>query len=166
MPSANNPALAALKDIQTPEAIGHWPLAYGYWLILVIIVTSLIIISILLIKRHKHHAAKREALTQLALLDSESPQLAIKVNVLLKRSIMSYLPREQVASLDGQKWYQWLEQQVKQPDTNLTMLLSKRYQPQPLTFEEAQQLKSAAAVWLQQALPLTNQKHKEEQCSH
>ncbi len=166
MPSASNPALAALKDIQTPEAIGHWPLAYGYWLILVIIVTSLIIISILLIKRHKHHAAKREALTQLALLDSESPLLAIEVNALLKRSIMSYLPREQVAALDGQKWYQWLEQQVEQPIPYLIPLLCKRYQPQSLTFEEAQQLKSATAVWLQHALPLKKLKHKEEQCSH
>ncbi len=163
MPSASNPALAALKDIQTPEAIGYWPLAYGYWLVLALIVIALIAITIWVIKCHKNSAAKREALAQLNQLDDTHPQLAIEVNTLLKRSAMSYLPREQVAALEGEKWHQWLRQQVKQFDSNLGALLDKRYQPQPLTLDEAQQLKAAAAQWLQQALPLKNEVIKGEQ---
>ncbi|MCG9696291.1 DUF4381 domain-containing protein [Shewanella sp. Isolate11] len=166
MPSAsNNPALTAMKDIQPPADIGAWPLAYGYWLLLALIIIAVIGLTIILIKHHRHRAAKREALMQLSQLDSTHPQLAIEVNALLKRSAMSYLPRQQVAALDGAAWHTWLQQQVNQFDNNLAQLLDKRYQPQPLTADEALQLKAAAAQWLKQALPLKQQNsRKEEPC--
>ena len=166
MQTANNPALAAMKDIQPPEPIGAWPLAYGYWLLMAVIIVTIIACAFWLIKRHRHSAAKREAIAQLNRLDIHHKQLAIEVNALLKRSAMSYTPRENIASLDGDSWYAWLRQQDHKMDETLPKLLAKRYQAQALTTAEAKQLKIAAKQWLNNALPLEqNSTGKEVLCS-
>lgn len=154
MQTANNPALAAMKDIQLPDPISSWPPAYGYWLLLALIIILVVSALYWLIRRHRRNAAKREAIAHLDRLDLNHKQLAIEINALLKRSAMSYTPRENIASLDGGNWYHWLEQQVPKVDKNLAKLLAKRYQAQPLTTIEAQQLKTAAKHWLKHALPL------------
>lgn len=167
MQTANNPALAAMKDIQLPEPIHAWPPAYGYWLVLAACLTILAVCLWWFIKQYRHRAAKREALKQLAHLALNHPQFAIEVNTILKRSAMSYLPREQVASLEGEAWLLWLQQQVTHIDDNLPLLLAKRYQSKALTPTQAEQLRLAAIGWLKQALPLKHRAStKEAACSH
>jgi len=166
MQTANNPALAAMKDIQPPEPIGTWPLAYGYWLLLAVTLVAIVACAFWLIKRHRRCAAKREAIAQLDKLDTSHRQLAIEINALLKRSAMSYTPRENIASIDGDSWYAWLRQQDNKMDDALPKLLAKRYQAQALTTAEAKQLKIAAKQWLNNALPLKqNSRGKEALCS-
>ena len=41
----NQDLLAQLNDIQTPEPIGAWPLAWGWW---VLIIASLILLFLLI----------------------------------------------------------------------------------------------------------------------
>ncbi|MCE9679532.1 DUF4381 domain-containing protein [Shewanella sp. AS1] len=165
MQQANNPALGALKDIHTPAEIGAWPLAYGYWLALAAVLILLITSLIWLIKRHKHLAAKRQALQAIKQLDLNHPQFAIEINAIVKRAAMSYLPRGEIASLDGDAWYRWLVDRAPSTDQRLCQLLAKRYQAQALTLTEAELLKALTSNWMKQALPLKTS-NKEQSCSH
>ena len=164
MQAASQPALAKMQDIITPEPIGFWPPAYGYYLAALLLIILIAALFIYVKRRGKQLAAKREALKLLTEVTPDDPQLALTVNSLLKRSAMSYLPREQVASLQGDDWYAWLSTQLPTMDPKLPSLLEKRYQSANLTHEEATQLLSGAKVWLQQALPL--KADKEAVCSH
>ncbi|GIU08425.1 MULTISPECIES: DUF4381 domain-containing protein [unclassified Shewanella] len=153
-----NPALASMQDIQTPAEIGVWPLAYGYWLslVIIIIVTALLIVWIK--KRRQISAAKRVALKELAAIDQNSPQFAVEVSSLLKRAAMSYTCREHVAQLSGDDWYQWLNAQVDKPQDELGKLLALRFQKAQLNQDEKMALKQHAQNWLKAALPLASAK--------
>ncbi|WP_299008453.1 DUF4381 domain-containing protein [uncultured Shewanella sp.] len=156
-----NPALASLKDIHLPTAIGHWPLPIGYWIVIVISIIVLCLIGIFTLKRLKYTAAKREALSQLAALQPGEEYFAIQVNSILKRAAMSYVPRHQIASLEGTAWYHWLTQQSDIPQ--LSQLLDNRYQAAPLSVTEQLTLKTVAKKWLVNSLPIkidTAQKEK------
>ncbi len=155
---AANPALASLQDIQTPVEIGLWPIAYGYWILIVIAFVSSIAILVYLNKRRKHNAAKRAALVELAELDLKAANYIANVSAVLKRAAMSYCQRDLVASLSGSAWHKWLSQQVKQPPTELCELLSLSFQREPLTESQAITLKQCAEQWLKNALPLSTPK--------
>jgi len=153
---ATNPALASLHDIQTPAAIGAWPLAAGYWIMMVLMIIVLLTLFVYLRKRHQHSAAKRSALMALAALNTQTPNYVAQVNEILKRAALSYCHRDSIARLSGQHWYDWLAAQVKQPPTALCEQLQLGYQPIILTDAQAQALKRHASTWLKQALPLKN----------
>ena len=155
MQAATNPALEALKDIHTPAIIESWPIALGYWLILLVFIGVLIFSVLWLTRRYKRSAAKRAAIMELALLDINNPNISVEINTLIKRAAISYLPREQVAGLQGQTWSIWMDNQVKQATPKLHQFLDRRYQRQGLTTDEAQELKRLTKLWLNEALPLT-----------
>ncbi|MCL1051655.1 DUF4381 domain-containing protein [Shewanella abyssi] len=152
--SPANPALASLQDIQTPLEIGIWPLAYGYWIVLLAAAISLIAGFIYLKKRRQQSAAKRAALVELANLDLNAGQYIANVSAILKRAAMSYCDRSSVAGLSGIEWHVWLNAQVDRPPVELCELLKLAYRPTPLTEAQAVTLKQSAKHWLKTALPL------------
>ena len=152
-----NPALAALQDIQTPTAIGAWPLAYGYWIVIIIAVVILLAAFVYFNKRYKNNAAKRAALVALAELKLSAPNYITQTNEILKRAAMSYCDRDIVAGLSGSAWHAWLSAQVKRPPVELCDHLKLGYQPIKLTESQALILKQSAEHWLKSALPLTKQ---------
>lgn len=160
MSATPNPALASLKDIQLPTAIGYWPLPIGYWIVIIISIILLCIIGVFTLKHFKRTAAKREALRQLADLQPEEDYFAIQVNSILKRAAMSYVPRHQIASLEGTAWYHWLAQQNNIPE--LSQLLDSRYQAAPLSVAEQLTLKTVAKKWLVNSLPIKLDATQEE----
>ena len=153
-----NPALTALKDIHTPEAISNMPMALGYWLVLALILIAITALIFKLKQARRHRAPKREVLLAVASLDTSSDKHAadipVQINALIKRAAMSYLSREQVAGLQGDSWHLWMAQQVKLANPRLKALLDRRYQREGLTQKEAEELKMLATNWLKQALPL------------
>ncbi|EDQ00168.1 DUF4381 domain-containing protein [Shewanella benthica] len=169
-----NPALTALKDIHTPEAISNMPMALGYWLVLALILIALTALMFKVKQARRHRAPKREVLFAVASLDTSSDKHAadipVQINSLIKRAAMSYLSREQVASLQGDSWHQWMTQQVDTVNPRLKALLDRRYQRDGLTRKEAEELKMLATHWLKQALPLKKDiqniatSNKEAQC--
>lgn len=101
----NKYSLDNLRDITLPDPPPLWPPAGGVWLLLGIV---LLAVGMFLYQRHR--TKKRNAYRQagLALLDGAST--VHDVSVILKRVALVAFPREQVASLYGEDWANFLRQ--------------------------------------------------------
>ncbi|MGK0442783.1 MAG: hypothetical protein ACJA0N_002602 [Pseudohongiellaceae bacterium] len=105
--------LAGLRDIHTPDAIGLWPLAPGWYL--VALLTLLILTGSIYLwrKSRKQGAYKRSALQQLQLL-KQNPcsdrQYLQHLNGLLKQTALATQPRQAIAGLNGSPWLNFLDQ--------------------------------------------------------
>lgn len=150
MPStASNPALAQLQDIIHPDPIGAWPWAIGYWLVLALVIALITLLVIWLRKRARDLAPKKAAKQLLNQLDRQATSYASDVNSLLKRTAMTYLSREAIASLDGEAWAAWLDSYLPEHKRqHIGPLLAKRHQATPLTLAEANDLHQLAQAWL------------------
>lgn len=116
-----DPEQIPLRDLHLPEAIGWWPLAPGWWLLIAI---ALIAAGFLLRawwRARKRSAARRFALRQLDEIvqqyEERKDPIAFGANLseLLRRTMLAYAPRLDVAGLTGDSWLQWLDQGLAQP---------------------------------------------------
>lgn len=110
-----DPEQIPLRDLHLPEAIGWWPLAPGWWLLIALAAAGL---GYLLYRQYlewRWNAVRRVALAELARVRREYAEgadaqtLAIELSELLRRSMLAYAPRAEVAGLTGDGWLQWLD---------------------------------------------------------
>jgi len=102
-----------LRDIHLPDAISWWPLAIGWWVLILLFLISCFGIYVFIKKRQykKQFAYRSFALNELNNLrkkfknENNSTELLRAVSALLRRIALSYLPRENIASLTGQAWF-------------------------------------------------------------
>ena len=112
-------ALAQLKDIHLPESIGWWPLAPGWYGVMVLILFLIMALAYIAYKRHANALAKNQALELLNRYKEQyekdhNAQLAsARVSELLRRVALVYYPRAEVASLHGDAWVAFLNQTSK-----------------------------------------------------
>ena len=134
-------ALANLRGIHDPAAVGWWPLAIGWWILLII---SLLLIAYLIVKWVRHRRANRyRAVAEIGLQlsfeqwqnSADSRQYLQSANALLKRSIMHVNPKVDVASSTGSDWGILLNSHAKTAlsDSAITALTQECYQAQPQT---------------------------------
>ena len=84
-----------LRDIHLPEAISWWPIAPGWWLLLISI---LLVAGIILIARkmYKNKQLKRDIHTELDIIKQQfqktenRAQLAQSLSILLRRASISF----------------------------------------------------------------------------
>jgi hypothetical protein len=116
-----NPEQIPLRDLHLPEVISWWPLAPGWW---VVIGIALIGIGYLLrawLRARARGAARRYALRQLDTIvqqyDEHKDPVVFGANLseLLRRTMLAYAPRHDVAGLTGDEWLHWLDQGLAQP---------------------------------------------------
>lgn len=149
----NPDLLAQLKDIQTPEQVGQWPLAWGWWVLIVVSLILLTTLVIYLVKRHKHRFAKRQALTLLkASSGLEAKAKVASINNILKRVNLAYQDRDVVADLSGKEWATWLNQHSDKAQIDAE-LLQLSYQPK-CNDEDAHLYYLQVQQWIKKALPL------------
>jgi hypothetical protein len=110
-----------LRDIHLPEPVSWWPPAPGWWLLL--ISAAVIIISILLFKRIRRRGRlKRTVRTELSLLREHYHQhhdrvLLVKaLSELMRRASISFYPRQDSASLTGERWLQHLDETAQRKE--------------------------------------------------
>ena len=110
-----------LRDLHLPEAIGWWPLAPGWWFVLFLVATAVGYLVWRAYKRWQHNAPRRFALRQLARYEREYVEhrnpvtLARQLSELLRRVMLAYAPRDEVAGLTGENWLQWLDRGMPLP---------------------------------------------------
>lgn len=112
----NAQLLAQLQDIQLPDPVGWWPLAFTWWVLLLSLGAMLLALIWFWIERRRRNAYRREALQQLQQLinqpsaDSSAQQATIlQINALLKQVAITVYGRAKVAPLNGQAWLDFLK---------------------------------------------------------
>lgn len=118
----NDPAsLANLNDIVMPEAVGWWPLADGWYVLAGTFVILLGWYTFRSVKNWRANAYRRAALRELDSLidDTRNPQSRAsslrQLPSLLKRTALSVYPREDVAGLTGEDWFDFLNSKMGKP---------------------------------------------------
>jgi len=116
-----DPTQIPLRDLHLPDAIGWWPLAPGWWLVIALVVIGLGWLLRAGLRRRARGAARRHALGQLkqcrsAYAEHGNPvQLGIEVSEILRRTMLAYAPRSDVAGLTGDEWLAWLDRDLAEP---------------------------------------------------
>jgi hypothetical protein len=100
--------LDQLADISTPTEVSIWPLAWGYWLAIVLLLLLVLATATLVLKHLKRTKQKRNALTQLNALDCSDTQYIPKAQLLLKQVCSVYFPGHQIKTMHGSAWQQFL----------------------------------------------------------
>ncbi len=110
-----------LRDLHLPEPVGWWPLAPGWWFLVGVLAVVLAYALYRAYQRHRHHAPRRYALRQLARFESEYLEhrnpvtLGKQLSELLRRGMLAYADRDQVAGLTGEDWLAWLDRGMPLP---------------------------------------------------
>jgi hypothetical protein len=115
-----DPQQIPLRDLHLPEMIGSWPLAPGWW---VVIAMLLLCVAYLVRKsfiKWRYNAPRRLALRELNRIRGEYDSgvdivtLGKELSELLRRAMLAYAPRNEVAGLTGDAWLRWLDQGLEQ----------------------------------------------------
>ena len=110
-----------LRDLHLPDAIGWWPLAPGWWVVVAILGAVLGYILLRTYRRWQFNAPRRYAMRELAYYEAEYLKhrnpvtLGKQLSELLRRGMLAYAPREDVAGLTGGDWIVWLDQGMPLP---------------------------------------------------
>jgi len=120
--STSNPAsLNNLNDIVLPATVGWWPLASGWYVLAAVILILLSGLIFRSVRNWKANAYRRSALqelqslTEIAGIRANRASSLRKLPALLKRTALSVYPREKVAGLTGEDWFQFLNSKVSKP---------------------------------------------------
>ena len=110
--SPANDALSALRDIHLPEAVSLWPPAPGWWVAAGLVVALAVALRLLQLRRRRSVA--RAALRELDGLErnhqetGDAAEYAVRLSALLRRVALARFPRNEVASLHGAFWVDFL----------------------------------------------------------
>ena len=110
-----DPTQLPLRDIHLPDAVGWWPLAPGWWFLITLVAAGLIYLLYIEFLKWRRNAARRVALSELRRVRTEfeagadALTLAKELSELLRRAMLAYAPRGEVAGLTGQSWLEWLD---------------------------------------------------------
>lgn len=110
-----NPEDLPLRDLHLPEAIGWWPPAPGWWLLAGLLLLALGYRLMRAWQGWRRNAPRRAALAELARLQKDWQaegnvmRLGTRLSELLRRAMLAYAPRQEVAGLTGTRWLEWLD---------------------------------------------------------
>jgi hypothetical protein len=116
-----DPEKIPLRDLHLPEAVGWWPLAPGWWVLIALAVVALGFLLRAWLRVRARGAARRYALRELSAIErryeeSRNPvEFGANLSELLRRTMLAYAPRQNVAGLTGDAWLEWLDQGLAQP---------------------------------------------------
>ena len=102
-----DPTQIPLRDLHLPEMIGWWPLAPGWWFLIALAAAGIGYLLYRSFVKWRSNASRRVALRELARIQAEFKEgvdetsLAIELSELLRRTMLAYAPRREVAGLTG-----------------------------------------------------------------
>ena len=114
-----NDPLANLSDIEGLDSISWWPPAIGWWLVAAIIVVLISTVMVLYKRRRDFKRSwKQSSLNELKALknklnDSNGDEIIADLAEILRRIIIHTYPRRECASIEGEKWLKWLQNNDK-----------------------------------------------------
>lgn len=109
-----NPLLEQLQDIEGLDAIGWWPLAIGWWILMgvgifIICGIAYFIASRIAFKRSwKNDTFQKLAILEKNLSDATARETALALSDYLRRIALRRFSRKECAGLTGEAWLNWL----------------------------------------------------------
>ncbi|QEO58058.1 DUF4381 domain-containing protein [Francisella marina] len=155
-----NDLLAQLKDIYLPARVFQWwPLAYGWWLLLGLIVLTFIIFLIILHFRKKRNSYKDSIVNDFRMTIEETQQNKPKealqnISVYLKRVALQKFPNQEIKTLHGEQWLEFLDSKMKKQNfknTKANMLVNS-YRAIELDRQTLNEILTVAEQWLRRVL--------------
>ena len=102
-------SLNNLHDIMVPEAIGFFPLAPGWVIVLLLGITLIFHFAVIAYKRYKKEQYRRDALAELKTLHSPTKENFLTLLSLAKRVGIFAYGRGTIAKLDGDAWWDFMQ---------------------------------------------------------
>lgn len=128
------PSIADLKEIPLPPPVPYTPQTAGWWVLLALVLLAVLWYVVRRLhrwwrNRYRRAAQKELAAIELALADPSQRQQALAaVPALVKRTVLTWAPRDAVAPLSGEAWLGYLDRTlagegfVRGPGRQLQML--------------------------------------------
>lgn len=137
--------LEQLKDIHLPEPISWWPLAWGWWIVLVLL--ALVIVA--LIVRHCRGRIYRATLAELADIPRDNAIAQSQALSTLLKRVGLYRGRT-IASLSGQDWAEYLTQHGFSVEQAEFIAFASYANSEDYLMPEWSSLQNSAKRWIKQ----------------
>ncbi|MEZ9867294.1 DUF4381 domain-containing protein [Vibrio sp. 10N.261.51.A4] len=148
-----------LSPVIAPDAPTWWPLAWGWWAVVITVITLISLVFFILKRRKNNQQAKQEALSYFSNSQSQDGLSPSKAQDIVRQAALSYFPRGKIAGLSGDDWLTFLDTQLAKP-----LFVAKQSQWQQALYQDAalmnddqkkaqQQLVNDCETWLRKALP-------------
>ncbi|MEZ8819760.1 DUF4381 domain-containing protein [Vibrio sp. 10N.222.54.A1] len=148
-----------LSPVIAPDAPTWWPLAWGWWAVVITAIALIALVFFILKRRKNNQQAKQEALSYFSNSQSQDGLSPSKAQRILRQAALSYFPREKIAGLSGDDWLKFLDAQLAKP-----LFVAKQSQWQQALYQDValmndeqkkaqQQLVNDCETWLRKALP-------------
>lgn len=157
MIKAENP-LAHLKALHLPEPVSSWPLAPGWWILLLLLILGAFWLIKTVVAYIRKNAYRRVAHQQLQLIyrqylvEKSDRQLLHSLNKLLKSTAINQYSDQYCSPLYGSDWAVFLGSCVKasrQLDWQIFLLLEQSYARQVSVSEQQRSaLYQATKLWI------------------
>ena len=102
-------SLNNMHDIIVPNAVGFFPLAPGWYILLLLFFTLLFHFALKRYRIYKKEQYRREAFESLAQLQQRNRKNTLALLSLAKRVGLSAYGRENIAILNGDDWWDFIE---------------------------------------------------------
>ncbi|WP_122081225.1 DUF4381 domain-containing protein [Vibrio coralliirubri] len=148
-----------LSPVIAPDAPTWWPLAWGWWAVIITAISLIALVFFILKRRKNNQQAKQEALSNFSNSQSQDGLSPSKAQDIVRQAALSYFPREKIAGLSGDDWLTFLDTQLAKP-----LFVAKQSQWQQALYQDValmneeqkkaqQQLVNDCETWLRKALP-------------
>jgi len=148
-----NYALGDFVEVVAPAAVSWWPQTAGWWWLAAGLA---VLLGRRLWRRLRHwhrNRYRREAAALLQALDGAGDVPVDEINRLLKLTALAAFPRQQVASLSGEEWVDFLDRQCPAApfSTEQRRLLAQApYRRDPVDPGAGRVLLGASLAWVRQ----------------
>ena len=110
-----DPSQLPIRDLHLPNSIGWWPLAPGWWIVIGLVAIGALFLLRRAVLAHRRNSARRYALRMLKqhcdayARHGSAVELGTQLSALVRRTMLAYAPRAEVAGLTGEAWLAWLD---------------------------------------------------------
>lgn len=154
-----SPLLDQLHDIEGLDSISSWPLAIGWWVLIVIGICMVgaiiwfVIYKIAFIRSWKNDTFKKLAILEKNLTEETARETVIVLSEYLRRIALRRFPRKECAALTGNAWLKWLAKHDPNSfdwETKGILLIEVPYAPMTnrLPVNQVKDLIQAVKVWV------------------